>query len=360
MALHAIDDLEDAFAATRAFLLPFDAGRWLRLAAVAFFLGGVGSGVPTSGFQFGGDPVDTGGPVGPGADATLPAVPGEVLALALVVGAVLLLFGLALGFVGSVMEFVLVASLREEDVRVRRYVSEHWRAGARLFGFRIVLSLLAAALVVLPVLALLFATGGPAAVEGPGSVVGLALLAVPLAVLVGLALSLVGGFTTFFVVPVMLLEGRGVLAGWRRFYGALRAEPREYLAFAVVTLVLTLVLGTAVGAVIGVLAVVVLGPLAIVGFAGALSVAALDPGAIGPAALPALLGIAVVALAAFLLVLCLAAVVRVPVVTYLRYYALFLLGDTDRELDLVPERRRAVRAGSGGGPSGEGSGTESA
>jgi hypothetical protein len=59
-------------------------------------------------------------------------------------------------------------------------------------------------------------------------------------------------------------------------------------------------------------------------------------------------------------VVAVAALVQVPVVTYFRYYALLVLGDTDADLDLIPERRRAVRAGSGGGPSGEGSGTESA
>jgi hypothetical protein len=33
----------------------------------------------------------------------------------------------------------------------------------------------------------------------------------------------------------------------------------------------------------------------------------------------------------------------VPVRTYLRYHALLVLGDTDREFDLIPDLRREIR-----------------
>jgi preprotein translocase subunit Sss1 len=341
MALHAVDDLGDAFAATRAFLLPFDVGTWLRLALVAFFVGGVGGNVPTSGTQFGGETVDI-GQVG----TTPPDVGGQALTLLLLVGSALAILGLLLGFLGSVMEFVLVRSLREEEVHVRRYVGEHWRAGARLFGFRIVLVLLGGLLVTLPLLALLFGVVGSGGFDGPGRILGLVLVLVPLALLVAVAFSLVNGFTTFFVVPVMLLEGSGVLASWRRFYRTLRSEWKEYIAFAVLTFVLTLVLGTMVGFVVGIVALLVFGPLVLLGFAGVAGTGVFGFGG-GAASLPVLVALGLVGLLALLLVLFVAALVRVPVVTYLRYYALLVLGDTDGDLDLVPERRRAIRTGGG-------------
>jgi len=331
MALHAVNDLEDAFAATRAFLLPLDAGRWLRLAVVAFFVGGVGGNVPTSGTQFGGETVDP-GQIG----TTPPDVTGRVLTLILLVGAVLAILGLLLGFVGSVMEFVLVRSLREEEVHVRRYFGEHWRAGARLFGFRIALTLLGGVLVALPILALVFGVVGSGGFDGPGRVLGLVLLLVPLAVLVGVVFSLVNGFTTFFVVPVMLLEGGGVLASWRRFSRTLRSEWREYLAFAVLTFVLTLILGTMVGFVVGIVALLVFGPLVLLGFVGVATAGVFGPGG-GAASLPILLALGVVGL-----------------------LALLVLGDTDADLDLVSERRRTIRAGSGADSTPGGSGPESA
>jgi len=45
------------------------------------------------------------------------------------------------------------------------------------------------------------------------------------------------------------------------------------------------------------------------------------------------------------LLILLSALIQVPVVTYLRYYALLVLGDTDSALDLIPEQRAAVRDG---------------
>lgn len=54
--------------------------------------------------------------------------------------------------------------------------------------------------------------------------------------------------------------------------------------------------------------------------------------------------LAVVGLLFGLSVLVVVAFLPVPVVAYLRYYALLVLGDADGDLDLVPERRTAIRA----------------
>jgi hypothetical protein len=43
------------------------------------------------------------------------------------------------------------------------------------------------------------------------------------AVVVGIAAALLPGLTVEFVVPVMVHERRGLVAGWRRFRPALRA-----------------------------------------------------------------------------------------------------------------------------------------
>jgi hypothetical protein len=259
--------------------------------------------------------------------------------VAVVVVALLVLAAvLAVGLVGAVMEFVVVCSLRDGTVRIRRYVGAHWRAGVSLFGFRLGLSLLVLALVVALVFGLVGTTGVTTSLESPGAVLGAALVAVPL-VLVGVATyALIDGLTTFFVVPVMLVESCGVLGAWRRFGHTLWADPTEYLAFVGLTVVLTPIAGTAVGAVVGLFAVLVFGPVFALGFVGVVT----DE--------PVVLAVtAVLGVLAALVVASLAALVRVPVLTYLRYYALFVLGDTDSDLDAIPERRRAVRAG---GPDG--------
>lgn len=44
-----------------------------------------------------------------------------------------------------------------------------------------------------------------------------------------------------------------------------------------------------------------------------------------------------------LVAIVLALFVSVPVQTFLRYYALLVLGDTNADFDLIPEQRRAAR-----------------
>ena len=64
MSLHAIEDLDDAYRATRSLLLPIDRSLWIRLAVVALFVAG-----PSFGFNGaqGSVPVDAGDPTaGPG------------------------------------------------------------------------------------------------------------------------------------------------------------------------------------------------------------------------------------------------------------------------------------------------------
>jgi hypothetical protein len=116
---------------------------------------------------------------------------------------------------------------------------------------------------------------------------------------------------------------------------------RQYLAYAAASFVLRLGLGlltTVVTLLAAVVLAVPLGLVAAVGLALALVV-----GGVGSP-----VGWAVVALAAVVFVLSLVAVsllAAVPVRTFLRYYALFVLGDTAEPFDLVAERRRAVRSG---------------
>lgn len=332
MTLYALDDIDDAIDATRTFLWPFDRGRWARFALVVFFVGGVGGANP---FQFGGSaPSGTGGGdpgTVTGMPDTLPSLGGSELALIGAVVAAVVLLALAFAFVGSVMEFVLVESLRRESVRVRRYWSDHWGRGLRLFGFRLLLGVLTFGLFGLLVVVAL----APVLFDGGEFSFGLLALAIPVGIGVAVVSGLVNGFTTMFVVPIMLSEERGVLSGWRRFWPTLTGQWKQYLVYAVMGFVLQLAAGIAASIVAAVAAVVVAIPLVLVGLLG-----------VGLLSVSQVAGWAVVAVAVALFVLALLAVVllvAVPVQTFLRYYALLVLGDTNGAFDLIPERRRAIR-----------------
>ncbi|MFC4358293.1 hypothetical protein ACFO0N_10080 [Halobium salinum] len=336
MPLYALEDLDDALDVTRGFLTPVDRSVWVKLAVVAFFIGGPGANANSVQYTVGGDGnggVPPGEPI-PGLGADLWLVVAAAVAVALVVA-------LAFAVVGSVMEFVFVESLRTETVTVRRYWSRYWRQGLRLFGFRLVVGLFVLGSVLLlsaPLLLSLFGVGG---LDGAFPVVLLVVL-VPLFVVLALVAGLVNGFTTVFVVPVMMLRGGGVLAGWRRLWPTVVAHWTQYLAYAVVSFLLSILGGVLVGVVTVVAAVVLLIPFGLLFALGIGALAVAEPVGIGV--------LVVVGVAFGVTLLAVAALVQVPVQTYLRYYALMVLGDVDADLDLVAEQRAAVRSA---GPSGE-------
>ncbi|PSP78412.1 hypothetical protein BRC81_07655 [Halobacteriales archaeon QS_1_68_20] len=340
--MDATSDLEDALAAAKEFLLPFEWGRWWRLALVALFLSSgtalnppsIQTGLPSG--VGGGAPVEPGSPDGPaipgGAGDVIDALPADLIALAIALVIVATALGVVLAAVGAIMEFVLIESLRQETVSIRRYVSRRWRQGLRLFGFNVVLGVVAA-LVVGTLIAVALA---PVVLLDSLALTAVALVAVVPAVLVaGVLAAAAFGFTSAFVVPAMVLEDCGVLAGWRRFLPVLRREYKEYVAFALVYVALLIIVGIVTGVAVGIGAILLVIPFGVV--------ALIAVSLLGTASTAGIALLVVVGVLWLLSVIALFAFVQVPVVTFLRYYSLFLLGDTEESLDLIPERRAAVR-----------------
>lgn len=328
MALHAIDDATDAIDATREFLFPFELRRWLKLALVAFFIGG---GVNAPSGQFGG----SGGPSEPGmgGGADLPAsLPADAAIIIAAVAAVAVLLALVFGIIGSIMEFVFIESLRNETVTLGQYWSDRWRQGLGLFGFRVVIGLP----VLLLVLGWLAVSLAPffSGVQQPGLSAGLFLVGLPLLFAVGLVFAVVYSFTTFFVVPLMIQEDSGVLAAWRRLWPSIKREWKQYGAFAVIGFVLSIVVGFIASIAVGLVSIVLLIPFAIVGGIVYVALSLSTAGAV-------VLGLLAVVFVLALLVVW--ALVQVPVVTYLRYYALLVLGDIESDFDIIPDQRETIR-----------------
>jgi hypothetical protein len=342
MSWYAVAALEDALDVTKALLTPLDARQWLKLTLVVFFLGNAGGSSPsaTAGSSSGGP--GPGGPIlgddvpGPvGVELDFPLEVPEVLPVALAVVAVALVVGLLYALVGSLMEFVFVESLRRQRVRIRDYADQHFGRALGLFAFRVALGLL----VVLPALGvvagILSLAGG-----GPRASLGLFAVFVPLMILLGIVAVAVDAFTVSFVVPVMILKNVGVIAGWRRFWPTLTADWKEYGVYALVRFVLALAVGVLASIIGGIVGTVLLAPLAVVGI---LAFPVLG-GAAGILTSPVTLAVTVLVALSYLALLTAAlAAAFVPIQTYLRYHALFVLGDTDKEFDLIPELRQRIR-----------------
>lgn len=328
MALHAIDNVSDAFGTTRQFLLPFELRRWAKLAVVALFVGG-GLSLPT--VQF-----DVPGSVGQQPiEGELPALTPDAIPVAVgILVAVAVLLGILYGLVGAIMEFVLVESLRTGDVSLRRYWRRRWRQGLRLFGFRLVVGL--AALAVFAGWLGLFAV--PMLFDGIEPIAPFAVVlavGLPIVFLVGLLYALVASLTTVFVVPIMIQTDCGVLSGWRRLWGSIRSAPKQYLAYVLLGFVLTVATGLLASFAVGIAVIALLIPVVVVGAVIYVTVS-----------LSSTIGIVVLAAVGGLFLLSVAALwlfVQVPVLAYLRYYALLVLGDIEHSFDLIPEQREALR-----------------
>jgi hypothetical protein len=331
--LHALENLDDALDATTSFLRPVDRTMWLKLAVVAFFIGGPGANANSVQWTFGG-----GGGNGGGATPTGFVDPGiggaEWLVIAAIFGFIITL-ALLFGLVGSVMEFVFIESLRRREIRIRTYWNERWRQGLRLFGFRFALGLFVLGSILLLAVPFLAGVFDVAAIGG-GTAIAFFLVLLPVFIVLAFVVGLVNGFTTVFVVPIMLLEDSGVLAGWRRLWPTITANPLQYVAYLVASFFLGIVGGVLVAIVVAVLALVLLIPFGVL-FAIGGAILAFVAESAGIAVL------VVVGIAYALALVAVVALVQVPVQVYLRYYALLVLGDVDPDLDLIPDQRAEIR-----------------
>jgi MFS family permease len=338
MAYAATQCVDDAIEATKAFLTPVDRGRWLRMAAIVFFLSiGAGAGaVPNLGGQFSvGSGVTDWEPSQEVVITDLSQVPDSVwLALAaLALAAVVLV--LVFGILGAIMEFVLVEAIRTETARVREPFRRHLRDGLSLFAFQALLFVL---LLGLPVGGYVLLLLWPAVAAGAsiGAIVGLVALLLVLVLVVGLLAALVNGFTVEFVVPVMIQREVGLVAGWRRFWPVLRGNLAEFAVYVALRWALAIAVSFVAGTATGILATVV-------GIPFFLLVGGLFLGT-GGALTPSTIAVYVVLIVVFVLVVvALGTAVQVPLQTFTRYYQLFVLGDVAPEFDLVPDRRESVR-----------------
>ncbi len=334
MSWYAVEALDDAIETTKAFLLPVEARTWLKLAIIVLFLGGSSVSPPTGG----GNTQFSGGEPG-GSAPEIPVSMDTIVTLAIIIVAVAILLWMIFTLIGSLMEFAFVESLRSRDVHVRQYLRRYFGQGLRLFGFRFVLF----TLIILPIVGfvLIFV---PSLLSGsPDIALGSLFLFIPILLLLGLVVALVDGLTTNFVVPVMILQNRGVLPGWRAFWPTLRREWKQYGMYVLLRFALSIAAGIVVSLVGGIVSIVLLIPFAILGLIAYAAVGSPTTFSAITSNTPLLASFGLLTVVYGLLSIFAFAVIRVPVQTYLRYFSLLVLGDTNAEFDLIPELRETVR-----------------
>lgn len=312
MVWYALRAAGESVTATRHLLAGAAPATWGRLAVLVLFAGGL-----TTPFL-----VDFNrGP------ALLDGVPwGDRPSLVLLLAGVAFV-GLALLLVGAIAEFVLLEALRGNRIGLVARGRRWWRAGVQLFAFRVA---------VFAFLALAVAAALRAGNPGPG--LGSTLVIVLLALL-ALVLVVLDRLTVAFVVPIMFVDGRSLPDGWRAFLPTLEGQWRQYAAY----LLVVGAIGAAVAVLGGVLAALFAVAFAVPfsAFGSAVAAVLVDQG-LSVTTVPRVVA-AVLALPYLAVVLGCVLLVHVAPVAYLRYIALFVLGDTAAEYDPIPRVRAAVR-----------------
>ncbi|MBN1194756.1 MAG: hypothetical protein JXA08_05360 [Methanomicrobiaceae archaeon] len=306
----AFGEIEPAFARTKELLLPFRRSIWLRIAVIAFFIGGGGANFPSSSWNAGDMPS--------GLEQAIS--PYIFLIIAGVIG--LILLALLFSVIGAILQFVFVDMIRTGEWRILSHFSPRAGKGVRLLLFEVGLGLLMLLIVAIPVAIIFIVVAG--ITGGPNISVIVAILAALLILLVLLIpVAIIQMLTIDFVVPVMIREDCGVIAGWRSVYPVLRSEWKQALMYVLVKFVLAIATW-----ILQLIAMVI--AMIIIGIAGGIIVLAAHF-ALGSLLLDAVLAAPFV-LAALVALL----ITAVPVITFHRYFGLLVLGRLAPQYALLP------------------------
>ena len=271
MAKSAVDVIGAAFEHTKQQLVkPFRLGQWARLALLGMATGEMSTGggcnsIATLPSHFP-NPHTQQNFMAP--DGLLPhfdpAVIGSMIVV-LVVGGIVL--GLVWIYIASISRFLLFEAVLRKQCELGPAWDRWQGQGMRLFWFQLALAvgtLGIAALMLLPLLIPLIATVKAHGHVGPG----LILAFLPLVMIFGLFslfMLLVAVLTKDFVVPVMALDGVGVIEAWRRVLAMMKAEKGSYAGYIGMKIVLAIGAGVLFGVATGIVLVILLIPGAVVG-----------------------------------------------------------------------------------------------
>ena len=227
MAKSAVDVIGDAFEHTRKQLLePFRFGQWARLALLALATGELSSGGSCRGvgnilsktthgsqsFSFAQSSFPNPRDILHGID---PALIASIILILLMGGLVLMVAWI---YVSSITRFMLFEAVLRKNCDSLGAGWNRWQGpGMRYFWWQLALSIVGvsvAAVLFIPLLLPILATMRNH--QQPGREVFLAFLPMVFVFIVfGLVMALINVLTKDFVVPMMALDGVGVLEGWR-------------------------------------------------------------------------------------------------------------------------------------------------
>lgn len=155
--------------------------------------------------------------------------------LILLIALDLLVFTLALRYLSSILDFVLIQSLEEERVFLLPWIKQYRRQGFSLFTFR--LYLMGGSLAAIGgFIALLYLLSSQ--VRNLALVAGLLIMFSPILLLAFTVSLFILTMTTDLVVPLMHWENQGIKQSWRKIINLARQNQGEFLLYAIIKIII--------------------------------------------------------------------------------------------------------------------------
>ena len=266
MSWYAIDAMDRAFSRTKKALFePFDFWKWIKLAIIIFFVGGIGSNYGGSGtnYQTGSEDLVNDLPnVGPGEMPDFPSMISglglgyvdSVSSLAIIASIVIffIIFILIFSYISSTMEFVFVEALVRNEVHLRSYFRKFMRKGFNLLLIRLTIGIIFFILFLLALLLFIPVLGTessdfavPALVGGMFWILGVIIFLALIGIIISSFISL--------AIPLSIYRETGIISAFRMVYRNFRQSWQEMLVYWFIRFLL--------GIGIGILALILFGLL---------------------------------------------------------------------------------------------------
>jgi len=168
-----------------------------------------------------------------------------IIPVAIFLVLLLIVLGIVFVWLSSRGRFMFLHCVAENKAEVKVPWTKFKQHGNSLFLFRIVLGLIALAVMVMPVVFAIFAAIALARTKAH---VGLVLVPVGIAfvilyVVILICFALVHKFTTDFVVPIMFLRSTSCRAAWREFLSLLSANKGRFTLYILFQILIAMAIG---------------------------------------------------------------------------------------------------------------------
>ena len=311
---YAVTNLDEAINRTKKLLWPPHKGIWIRIAIIVLFFGG---GIINPIKIDGGDIADL-----QNGKLLYPSALSGYLDIIVTLMVGICIVGLLYVIISSIFQFVFVDCLSSGKILLARPFKVRIGKGIHLFGFYLLLFLI----IILCIITLTVLLIIPACTNGIPDLIPLLVLLIETLILLFFLMTpvwILAILTADFVVPIMIVDNIGVIAGWRRVIQLYHGRWIEAGIYTGIKIFITVLTGLILGTMVFLISI----PL---GFVSAISMSASDKLLINhdPGLTPLIFGtIAVFLISLFLLV---------PVITFFRYYSLAVLRDLSPEYNLLP------------------------